>query len=89
MRCSFVAETWPPILEDRIERALEAELGSDWRSQIEVSGSGSPARFETRRARQPESRSQSQIVGGCATECLRGFEPSDLRAKRLQIGRTV
>ena len=34
--CTFVAETWEPILRDRVERALEAELGNGWREQVAV-----------------------------------------------------
>ena len=32
--CTFAAEIWQPILRARVERALEAELGTGWREQV-------------------------------------------------------
>ena len=41
-QCSFVAETWPPMLKDRVDRALEAELGPNWAEHVEIIGGNPP-----------------------------------------------
>ena len=33
--CAFVADTWLPILKDRVDRAFDAELGPNWRDKVE------------------------------------------------------
>jgi len=36
--CSFVAETWGPLLRDRVDRALESELGDGRRDLVVAEG---------------------------------------------------